>query len=208
MNERTAPPLRNALVVTHALCPQTAPHWPAAADVREERANKWVVLALSSTGAFMTTLDTSIVNISLPSIAREFGVPLTGSVEWIVIGYLVVIAALLLTFGRLADEVGRKPLFLGGLALFTIGSVLCGAAPSLNALVAARCIEAVGAAAIFSVNIAMITASFPETERGRALGMNAILVALAVSAGPTIGGFLTESLSWRWIFYVNVPIGL
>jgi EmrB/QacA subfamily drug resistance transporter len=156
----------------------------------------------------MTTLDSSIVNIGLPSIARAFGVPLSGTIEWVLIGYLVVIAAFLLSFGRLADMLGRKPLFLAGLAVFTLGSALCGAAPSLGALIAARCFQGLGAAAIFSVNVAMITRSFPASERGRALGTNAILVALGVSAGPTVGGILTHALSWRWIFYVNLPIGV
>src|SRR5215472_17986308 len=108
------------------------------AGTTEERANKWAVLALSGTAAFMTTLDSSIVNICPPSIARAFGVPLTGGIAWALIAYLVVIAATLLTFGRLADTLGRKPLFLGGLAVFTLGSALCGAAPSLDALVATR----------------------------------------------------------------------
>jgi EmrB/QacA subfamily drug resistance transporter len=182
-------------------------HSPTAGQT-EERANKWTVLALVGVAAFMTTLDTSIVNIGLPSIARAFGVAATGTVEWVIIGYLVVTAALLLTFGRLADMVGRKPLFLAGLAIFTLGSALCGAAPSLGFLIAARGFQGVGAALIFAVNVAMITGAFPARERGRALGINAVLVALGVSAGPTIGGLITQHFTWRWIFYVNVPIGL
>lgn len=201
------------LVVSSSLCAQVASH-QAHADVaapspvdHAERANKWVVLALSGTAVFMTTLDSSIVIIALPSIAHAFGVPLTGKIGWVLIGYLVVMAALLLPFGRLADMLGRKPLFLAGLAVFTLGSALCGAAPSLDALVAARCFQGLGAAAIFSVNVAMITRSFPAAERGRALGINTILVQLGVSVGPIVGGILTHALSWRWIFYVNLPIG-
>jgi len=148
-----------ALVVSSSLCAQAASR-QAHADVAAptsvddaERANKWVVLVLSGTAAFMTTLDSSIVNIGLPSIARSFSVPLSGTIEWVLIGYLVVIAAFLLTFGRLADMVGRKPLFLAGLAVFTLGSAICGAAPSLDALIAARCFQGLGAAAILSAII-------------------------------------------------------
>lgn len=204
---------RRALVVLCSLSAHVASRH-AHADVagptpvdRAESANKWVVLAISGTAAFMTTLDGSIVNIALPSIARGFSVHLSGSIEWVLIGYLVVIGAVLLTFGRLADVLGRKPLLLAGLAVFTLGSALCGAAPSLGALIAARCLQGLGAAAIFSVNIAMVTRAFPAAERGTALGINAILVALGISVGPTIGGILTQALGWRWIFYVNVPIG-
>ena len=191
---------------------QTASH-QAHADLvtavgHDEHANKWVVLVLAGTATFMTTLDSSIVNIGLPAIARSFGIPLSGSIEWVIIGYLVVIAAILLTFGRLTDMVGRKPVFLAGVAVFTLGSALCGAAPSLGVLIAARCFQGLGGAAIFAVNVAMITRAFPPSERGQALGTNAILVAMGVSLGPAIGGILTQLGTWRWIFYVNVPIGV
>ncbi len=184
------------------------PKVPPAPDPFQERASKWAVFALAAPGAFMTTLDSSIVNISLPSIARAFGVPLNGAVEWIIIGYLVVIAGVLLTAGRLADMIGRKPIFIGGIIIFTLGSTFSGAAPSLSILIAARCFQGLGGALLFSVNIAMLTHAFPANERGRALGFNAIVVALGVSVGPTLGGVITEYLTWRWIFYINVPIGI
>src|SRR5260370_8139159 len=183
-------------------------HMPAPGAGSPEQANKWVVLLLSGTGAFMTTLDGSIVNISLPAIANSFGVPLSGTVEWVIIGYLVVIARVLLTLWRLADMIARKPIWLAGLVVFTLGSAICGAAPSLGGLIGARIFQGLGAALIFAVNIAMITGVFPAHERGKALGMNSIVVALGVSAGPTIGGIITQYLSWHWIFYINVPIGI
>ena len=173
-----------------------------------EHANKWAVFGIVAMGVFMSTLDSSIVNISLPTIARYFGVPLSGAVEWVIISYLVVIAAVLLSIGRLADIVGRKPIWAAGLAIFTIGSALCGAAPSLGFLIAARGLQGLGGALLFAISPAMITSAFPQEERGRALGLNAVTVALGVSVGPTIGGILTESFTWRSIFYVNVPIGI
>jgi EmrB/QacA subfamily drug resistance transporter len=185
-----------------------APKVLPAPDPFQERASKWAVFALAAPGAFMTTLDSSIVNISLPSIAHAFGVPLNGAVEWIIIGYLVVIAGVLLTAGRLADMIGRKPIFIAGIIIFTLGSTFSGAAPSLGILIAARCFQGLGGALLFSVNIAMLTHAFPADESGRALGFNAIVVAFGVSVGPTLGGVITEYLTWRWIFYINVPIGI
>src|SRR5579884_1225687 len=173
-----------------------------------EQMNKWIVFALSASATFMTTLDGSIVNIGLPSIAQTFHVGISGAVEWIIIGYLVVIAAVLLTFGRLADMIGRKPIFLTGLVVFVLGSALCGMAPSLLLLILARIFQGLGGALIFSVNVAMITSAFPGRERGLALGLNMLLVSMGVAAGPTIGGIITQYLTWRWIFYVNVPICL
>jgi EmrB/QacA subfamily drug resistance transporter len=166
------------------------------------------VLGLVAVGTFMTTLDSSIVNISLPAIARAFGTPLSGTIEWVVIVYLVVIAALLLTFGRLSDVVGRKPVWLAGLVIFTLGSVLCGLSPALAALIGARAVQGVGGALIFAPSVALLTDAFPRQERGRAIGLNAVAVSIGVSAGPALGGIITEHLSWRWIFFLNLPIGL
>jgi EmrB/QacA subfamily drug resistance transporter len=166
------------------------------------------VVALVCLGIFMTTLDASIVNIGLPSIARAFHTPLTGMVEWIIIGYLVVIAGLLLTFGRLSDMIGRPPIWMAGLVVFTVGSAICGAAPSLGLLIAARAVQGVGGALILSTSAALMSGAVPASQRGHALGWGALAIALGGSAGPTIGGLLTAYGTWRWIFYVNIPIGL
>ena len=166
------------------------------------------VVALVCIGIFMTTLDASIVNIGLPSIARAFGTSLTGTLEWIVIGYLVVIGALLLTFGRLSDIIGRPPIWIAGLIVFTVGSAICGAAQSLGLLIAARALQGVGAALILSTSAAIVSNAVPPSQRGHALGWGALAIALGASAGPTIGGVLTTVGTWRLIFYVNVPIGV
>jgi EmrB/QacA subfamily drug resistance transporter len=169
---------------------------------------KWAVLAILAIGIFMATLDTSIVNISLPTIAQYFKVPLNGAIEWVIIAYLVVIAGVLLTIGRLADMVGRKLLWVSGLIVFTLGSAICGASPALLVLIIARAFQGLGGALIMSVSPAILTGAFPPEERGRALGLNAVFVALGTSVGPTLGGIITANFSWRWIFYVNVPLGI
>lgn len=179
------------------------------ADRRQDNLpSKWAVLAILAIGIFMATLDSSIVNISLPTIALYFQVPLSGTVEWVIIAYLVVIAGMLLTIGRLADITGRKTLWVAGLVIFTLGSATCGAAPALPILIIARAFQGLGGALVMSVSPAMLTGAFPAQERGRALGMNAVFVALGTSIGPTLGGVITANFSWRWIFYVNVPLGV
>src|SRR2546421_9781519 len=188
----------------------------ATADTREastqqvgrEYPNKWVVFAILAIGIFMATLDSSIVNISLPAIASYFGVPLSGAIEWVIIAYLVVIAGVLLTTGRLADMIGHKPIWAAGLIIFTLSSAFCGFAPSLELLITARALQGLGGALIMAISPAMLTRAFPASERGRALGINAVVVALGVSTGPTLGGIITAHLSWRWIFFVNLPIGV
>ena len=173
-----------------------------------ETANKWTVMGLIAIGLFMATLDASIVNISLPKISLSFQVPLNGMVEWVIIAYLVVIAGLLLTLGRVLDMVGQKLIWVVGLIIFTGSSALCGAAPTLMALVVFRAVQAVGGAMIMATSPVMLSRAFPLAERGRALGIMGLVVAAGTSAGPTLGGFITHLFSWRWIFYVNVPIGL
>ncbi len=177
-------------------------------ESNSEHAGKWAVLVVVAIGVFMATLDSSIVNISLPAIASYFGAPLNGAVSWIIIAYLVATAAILLTAGRLSDMIGRKAVWLSGLVLFTSSSALCGLAPSLEFLIAARAFQGLGGALLMAVSPAILTTAFPSNERGRALGLNAVIVALGVSVGPTLGGFITAYFSWRWIFYVNVPIGI
>jgi EmrB/QacA subfamily drug resistance transporter len=170
--------------------------------------SKWTVFAIVAIGVLMATIDSSIVNVSLPVIARSFGVPLGGPVEWVVIAYLVVIAALLLTCGRISDVVGRKRTWATGLTIFTVSSALCGAAPSLGALVGFRALQGVGSACTMAVSPAMLVAAFPGNQRGRALGLNAVVVGLGISLGPTLGGVMTQHLGWRSIFYVNLPLGV
>ena len=155
----------------------------------------------------MANLDTSIVNIGLPAIASAFGVPPSGAIEWIIMGYLLTIAALLVPVGRLADSVGRKRIWMIGLAIFSLGSALCGGASTLLPLALARGLQGVGAAMVMTLGPALLTQTFPSARRGRALGGLAVAVALGASIGPTAGGFIIAHLSWRWIFWVNLPIG-
>jgi len=166
----------------------------------------WMGFSAVSVGIFMATLDGSIVNVALPTITRELRSSIAG-VEWIVAGYLLVISAALLTAGRLGDLLGHRLVYVGGLLVFTLGSGLCGLAPGLALLTGARAVQGLGASAMLAMGPAIVTAIFPATHRGRALGAVASVVALGLTAGPPLGGFIMQHLSWRWIFFVNLPIG-
>jgi EmrB/QacA subfamily drug resistance transporter len=168
---------------------------------------KWLVLASVGMGIFLGTIDSSIVNVALPTMSRYFDASFA-TVQWVVLAYLLTMTTLMLSAGRLADMLGKKPIYTTGFALFTLGSLLCGLAPSISLLIAARVFQGIGATMVTSLGMAIITESFPPQERGMALGFNSSIVSVGVVLGPTIGGFILQHLSWHWIFFVNLPIAV
>jgi EmrB/QacA subfamily drug resistance transporter len=169
--------------------------------------NKWGVLVAVGIGTFMTALDTSVVNTVLPVIGQNFKEPIT-SVEWIVTIYLLVLSGLLLTFGRLGDIRGHKLTFIAGFLIFMGGSFFSGAAPSVTFLVVSRGFQALGGAMIAANSPAILTKSFPAEQRGQALGLQATMTYLGLTAGPSLGGWLATLFGWRVVFYINLPVGL
>jgi EmrB/QacA subfamily drug resistance transporter len=169
---------------------------------------KWWTLIAVSAATFMLLLDITVVNVALPSIRADLGASFT-DLQWVVDAYALTLAALVLTAGSLADRLGRRRVFGGGLALFTAASLLCALAPDATFLNAARAVQGVGAAAMFAVSLALIAQEFAAgRERGMAMGMYGATIGVAVAIGPLVGGALTDSLGWESIFYLNVPIGL
>ncbi len=178
----------------------------ALAIFSEER-RKWWTLAAVSFGLFMIMLDNTVVNVALPSIQEDLGVGLS-ELQWIVTGYALSFAALMLIGGKLADAYGRRLLFVLGILLFTAASLWCGLADSGTMLIAARVVQGVGAALMNPATLSIIAATFPPKERGMAIGIWAGVSALALAIGPLVGGLLTQHLSWHWIFFVNIPVGV
>ena len=169
---------------------------------------RWTALAVTTVGTLMASLDTNIVVIALPTIARSLpGISIL-ALLWILIGYSLVTSVLLLSVGRLADQFGRVRLFTLGFAVFTVGSALCGFAGSGEQLVAFRMVQAVGAALLFANGTAIVTDAFPPHQRALALGINQIAIVIGSVAGLVLGGLLTATVGWRWIFFVNVPVGV
>ena len=168
---------------------------------------KWWTLGAVSFGLFMIMLDTTAVNVALPTIQRDLGAGLP-ELQWIVAGYALTFAALMLTAGKLADLLGRRRVFVSGLAVFAASSLACALAPSAGFLIGARVVQGAGAALMNPATLSIISATFPLRQRGTAIGIWAGVSALALAIGPLVGGLLSQHVGWRSIFYINVPIGL
>ena len=168
---------------------------------------KWLTLAAVSFGLFMIMLDNTIVNVALPSIQEDLDADLS-ELEWVVAGYALTFAALMLIGGKVADAYGRRLIFVLGIVIFTLASLACGLADSGEMLIAARVVQGAGAALMNPATLSIIAATFPPAQRGAAIGIWAGVSAIALAIGPLVGGLLTEHLGWNWIFFVNVPVGV
>jgi EmrB/QacA subfamily drug resistance transporter len=168
---------------------------------------RWLTLAIVGAAFFMTILDVAIVNVALPSIEIDLNVTET-TVQWVLIAYSITFGGFLLLGGRMADLLGRKRIFIVGLTLFTVASLVCGLANDISVLIGARAIQGIGAAIISPAALSIVTTTFEEgAERNKALGIWGALGGSGAAAGVLFGGILTKYLGWEWIFYVNVPVG-
>ena len=167
-----------------------------------------LVLAVCSLGLFLVGMDVTIVNVALPAIQQNLGAEFSG-LQWVIDAYLLVVASLLLLTGSLADRFGRRRTFQLGLVIFTLGSFLCSVAPDVRALIACRALQGLGASMLNPVALAIIVNAFPNRRaRAHAIGIWGAVFGIALAAGPLIGGVLTQTVGWRFIFLINVPVGL
>jgi EmrB/QacA subfamily drug resistance transporter len=175
--------------------------------VTKFRGNPWAVLLVVSLGFFMTLLDLTIVNIAIPNLITKLHASLD-DVLWVINAYALVLAVLVITGGRLGDLIGPRVMFMGGVAVFTAASAACGLAPNPGALIGFRAVQGLGAAMLMPQTLTIITSTFPADRRGAAFGIWGAVAGVATIAGPTLGGLLVTAFDWRWIFFVNLPIGL
>src|SRR5438270_8936598 len=174
----------------------------------ETERSRWIALVVLCVGMLMIVLDVTVVNVALPSIQDDLGFS-QSSLAWVVNAYLIAFGGLLLLAGRLGDLIGRKVVFLTGIAVFTLASALCGLAQSQELLVAARFVQGAGGALTSSVILGMIITMFPERgDQAKAIGVFSFVASAGASIGLLAGGVLTQALSWHWIFFVNLPIGI
>ena len=166
----------------------------------------WTLIAVCG-ASFMLLVDITIVQVALPTIQRHLGGSFT-DLQWVIDAYALTLAAFILAFGSLADRFGRKTVFVAGLVVFTLASLLCGTANSAALLIAARALQGFGGAAMFATGLALIGQEFEGVERGKTIAAWGATIGVAVAVGPLVGGGLTATLGWRWIFFVNAPVGL
>ncbi|GAB4573961.1 MAG: MFS transporter [Anaerolineae bacterium] len=178
----------------------TAPTMP-------DYSKKWLVLLAVGMGTFLATIDGTIVTVALPTLVNQLQTDFP-TIQWVTLAYLLTLTVLLLSMGRLGDMVGKKRPYMLGMALFGLGSGLCGISPNVHLLIAFRALQAVGAAMMQALGTAIITEAFPSEERGRALGIGGLLVSAGILTGPVLGGLLIDNIGWRFIFYVNVPVAI
>ncbi|HEU0166382.1 MAG TPA: MFS transporter, partial [Chloroflexota bacterium] len=180
---------------------------PPLARLARARNYRWLVVGTVCIGAFLGQLDASIASLVLPTLEEVFRASVA-SVEWVAIAYLLTLAALVVTFGRLADMLGRKTMYTAGFLVFICGSALCGLAPGLGWLIVFRVVQAVGAAMLQANSVAIITAAVPHDQLGRAIGVQGAAQAIGLSVGPSLGGLLISGFGWQWVFFIAVPFGL
>jgi EmrB/QacA subfamily drug resistance transporter len=176
-------------------------------DKSETKRRLGWVLGLTSTGYFMVILDSVVVITALPRMQRDLHVSLS-SLQWTLNAYGIAFAAGIITAAALGDRLGRRKVFTGGLALFTVASVACALAPTASELIAARTVQGLGGAIVLPLSLTILTTAFPAERRGMIVGIYGGLAGLAVAMGPIVGGAITQGIDWHWIFWINVPIGV
>ena len=165
------------------------------------------MLAAAALGAFASSVMGTSVNVAIPTLVTAFGTEFA-LVQWVVLSFLLATGAFLPIVGRLADMIGKRSVFLAGFGVYTVGSLLCGLAPGIYALIGFRMVQGIGAAALTAIGLAIVTDVFPAHERGKAIGINGAVLSAGIVVGPTLGGALVDFANWRWVFLMGVPVGL
>jgi MFS family permease len=179
----------------------------SAKKYRNRRGSHWYAVATVCIGAFMAALDASIINVALPHLEEQFHSRMS-EIEWVSLSYLLALAASILIFGRLADMMGRRWLYTIGFVIFSLSSLFCGLASSLMILIVCRVFQGIGAAMLQANSVSIITSAVPKKDLGKAIGFQASAQGIGLSLGPVVGGTLLTFLSWKWLFFINLPVGI
>lgn len=179
----------------------------SAPTTEEKSIAHWYVVATVCIGAFMAALDASIINVALPNLQQQFHTSMN-DIEWVSLSYLLSLASLILIFGKIADMIGRRWLYIIGFALFSLSSLLCGLAPSLFMLIVFRVLQGIGASLLQANSVSIITSTTPKKDLGKAIGFQASAQGIGLSLGPVVGGMILSFISWKWLFFINLPVGV